>query len=312
MRRRSTSGRPASPGASETASLGAGPGRDHEANAGHVGGTMGAAETSPGASPMGAPLLGAEVDPSMISTPRPASDAQAMSPSTSSAYSAPSTRSADALGATHADREATNVAVWTELPRPAAAVGAPAAGRAARAPARMGLEAVPMTAPGDPARAARPSIAETSDADAPLTVRAPGGADVVQQSKAGAAQREDQPTPLAPQPRRDAGKAERPQTWVAATAPAPARVPAAAPRFAPMLFELRDGPAALQVFEDLKKRHGEVLADKQGELRTYVGSDGNTWYRVVALPAGTEAEAIKICRSLGSEGHALGCTVARQ
>ena len=275
---------PHEPGSSETASLGAGPGRDHEVNAGHVGGTMGAAETSPGATPMGASLLGAEVDPSMISTPRPASDAQAMSPSTSSAYSAPATRSADAPGATHADREATNVAVWTELPRPAAAVGVP--------------------------NTPRPPVAAKPDTDTPLTGRVPSAQVAVPPPKVEAPQRVDSPTKAALQPDRGAGKAPPSQKWAVATVPsAPS---AAAPRYASMFMTLKDGAAALQIFEDLKIRHAEVLADKRGELRSYVGSDGQTWYRVVALPAGTEVEATKICQSMGSEGHALGCTVARQ
>ena len=133
---------------------------------------------------------------------------------------------------------------------------------------------------------------------------------MVQPPKEGAAQHSNQRSPAAPQPARDGGGAEGSPTWAAATVPLGATVPAAAPRFAPILLTLRDGPSALQVFEDLQKRHASALANKRAELRSFVGPDGNTWFRLIAVPAVAEAEAKKLCQALGAEGKALGCTVA--
>ena len=89
-----------------------------------------------------------------------------------------------------------------------------------------------------------------------------------------------------------------------------ASVAVVAEHFAPVLVTLKDKAAALQIFEDLQKRHAATLANKKAELRSFVGPDGQTWYHVAALPAVTEAEAREVCHSLGSEGEALDCTVA--
>ena len=66
----------------------------------------------------------------------------------------------------------------------------------------------------------------------------------------------------------------------------------------------------MQIFGDLQHRHPATLSNKRGELKSFVGPDGQTWYHVIAVPAVTEAEAGAICRSLGPEGEALDCTVA--
>ncbi len=105
-----------------------------------------------------------------------------------------------------------------------------------------------------------------------------------------------------------------PQQWRVAVRPqgplTSASAPATAGRFAPVLLTLRDGPAALQIFEGLQKRHPDALANKKAEMRNFVGPDGQEWYRLLAVPAVTQAEATEVCHLLGSEGEALGCTVA--
>jgi hypothetical protein len=85
--------------------------------------------------------------------------------------------------------------------------------------------------------------------------------------------------------------------------------PPAAPvgRYVPMLIELKDASAAKEIFADLQQRHPAVLSNKTAEIKSFTGSDGETWYHVVVLPVASEAEAIALCRSLGSEGEALDC-----
>lgn len=80
-------------------------------------------------------------------------------------------------------------------------------------------------------------------------------------------------------------------------------------RYAPSLLKVKNPAAALEVFNDLRSRHGVVLSGKSAELRTVIAADNETWYQVLAVPAGTERQAADICRQLGEEGKALGCSV---
>lgn len=80
--------------------------------------------------------------------------------------------------------------------------------------------------------------------------------------------------------------------------------------FTPILMSLKDKTAALQIFEDLQRRHAAALANKRAEAASFIGPDGQLWYHVRALPAVTKAEAMEVCRALGPEGEAFDCTVA--
>ena len=166
--------------------------------------------------------------------------------------------------------------------------------------ARTAMAAAPLTATDLPSvlSESRPSAGDPSP-----TARIPSPA-VATTSPDDPAQSGNQPTGSAVQSGRADDRAKKSPSWTTAT------VPAAAPRFAPILVTLRDGPAALQIFEELKQRHAAVLANKSAQLRSFVGPDGNTWFHLIALPAVTEAEARNLCQALGAEGKALGCSVA--
>lgn len=85
--------------------------------------------------------------------------------------------------------------------------------------------------------------------------------------------------------------------------------PAPVQKFAPVILVLRDAKAALQIYQDLQKRHALVLGNKTAELRNFTGSDQTPWVQLLAVPAASKEDAESICQSLGSEGKALGCTV---
>ena len=169
----------------------------------------------------------------------------------------------------------------------------------AESAARTAMAETPLTATDPPSvlSESRPSAGDPSP-----TARVPSPA-VATTSPDDPAQSGNQPTRSAVQSGRGEDRAKKSPSWTTAT------VPTAAPRFAPILVTLRDGPAALQIFEELKQRHGPTLADKRAHLKSFVGPDGNTWFRLIALPAVTEAEARKLCQALGAEGKALGCKV---
>lgn len=85
--------------------------------------------------------------------------------------------------------------------------------------------------------------------------------------------------------------------------------PAQVPKFAPSILALRDGKAALQIYQDLQKRHPSVLGNKSAELRNFTGSDQTPWVQLLAVPSSSKEEAEAICVRLGPEAKALGCKV---
>jgi len=80
-------------------------------------------------------------------------------------------------------------------------------------------------------------------------------------------------------------------------------------KFAPSILALRDGKAALQIYQDLQKRHPSVLGNKSAELRNFTGSDQTPWVQVLAVPSSSKEEAEAVCVKLGPEATALGCKV---
>lgn len=80
-------------------------------------------------------------------------------------------------------------------------------------------------------------------------------------------------------------------------------------KFAAAILALRDGKAALQIYQDLQNRHPGVLGSKKGELRSFNGPDQTPWVQVLVLPPSSKEDAQAICQNLGAEGAALGCKV---
>ena len=80
-------------------------------------------------------------------------------------------------------------------------------------------------------------------------------------------------------------------------------------KFAPSILALRDGKAALQIYQDLQKRHPSVLGNKSAELRNFTGSDQTPWVQLLAVPSSSKEEAEAVCVKLGPEATALGCKV---
>ena len=80
-------------------------------------------------------------------------------------------------------------------------------------------------------------------------------------------------------------------------------------KFAPSILALRDGKAALQIYQDLQKRHPSVLGNKSAELRNFTGPDQTPWVQVLAVPTSSKEEAEAVCVKLGPEATALGCKV---
>ena len=85
--------------------------------------------------------------------------------------------------------------------------------------------------------------------------------------------------------------------------------PAQIQNFAPSILALRNGKAALQIYQDLQKRHPSVLRNKSAELRSFTGSDQTPWVQLLAVPPSTKEEAEAVCVRLGPEAKALGCKV---
>jgi len=85
--------------------------------------------------------------------------------------------------------------------------------------------------------------------------------------------------------------------------------PVPAQKFAAAILALRDGKAALQIYQDLQNRHPGVLGSKKGELRSFNGPDQTPWVQVLVLPPSSKEDAQAICQNLGAEGTALGCKV---
>ncbi|MEZ5899110.1 MAG: hypothetical protein R3D51_06405 [Hyphomicrobiaceae bacterium] len=110
----------------------------------------------------------------------------------------------------------------------------------------------------------------------------------------------DIPAPTAPKP-----QVQEPTAFKTTIKPTPQPVQ----KFAPVILVLRDGKVALQIYQDLQKRHPAVLGNKTAELRSFTGTDQTTWVQLLAVPSTSKKDAEAICEQLGSEGKALGCNV---
>lgn len=108
------------------------------------------------------------------------------------------------------------------------------------------------------------------------------------------------PAPVAAKPR-----VQEPSAFKTTVKP----MPQPAQKFAPVILVLRDGKTALQIYQDLQKRHPAVLGNKTAELRSFTGTDQTPWVRLLAVPAVSQEDAEAICQQLGTEGQALGCKV---
>jgi len=81
------------------------------------------------------------------------------------------------------------------------------------------------------------------------------------------------------------------------------------PKFAPVILVLKDSKAALQIFQDVQRRHTAVLGNKTAEIRSVTGTDQTPWAQILAVPPSSKEEAQALCQQLGVEGTALGCKV---
>jgi hypothetical protein len=238
------------------------------------------------------PLAVADTDTS--ASERPASENALESPTTSAPVikpprNVPSTLSSTDLASPQVDQPRSSAPVQPlSAPTPTAPVMKPPRNIPSMASANLATSQISAVQTGpEPSHAqkAKPTLQKPTHEVAP-------------------ARQSSQPTSLAlePKPVVDGPKASK--TWQTAS------VAVVAGHFAPVLVTLKDKAAALQIFDDLQKRHAAALANKKAEFRSFVGPDGQTWYHVVAAPPVTEAEASNVCRSLGPEGEALDCAVA--
>lgn len=78
--------------------------------------------------------------------------------------------------------------------------------------------------------------------------------------------------------------------------------------FMPAIIVLKDDQALHQLFAELKERHPAALARRHAYVR-HLNRSGEALYQLLVGPAGTRAQAKSVCKNLGAEGEALGCTV---
>ncbi|MCB1484137.1 MAG: hypothetical protein KDJ17_04505 [Hyphomicrobiaceae bacterium] len=157
-------------------------------------------------------------------------------------------------------------------------------------------EAIAEDAPSEPARpaaVAAPAVQRPVASDI-KTVKPPATTPKETEQKI------DKPAPVAAKP-----KVQEPAAFKTTVKPTPQPVQ----KFAPVILVLRDGKVALQIYQDLQKRHPAVLGGKTAELRSFTGTDQTPWVKLLAVPSVSKEEAEAICQQLGSEGKALGCNV---
>ena len=74
-------------------------------------------------------------------------------------------------------------------------------------------------------------------------------------------------------------------------------------QFVPVIYTHRDRTTVLGVLADMKKQYPSLLAAHKGEAQSIDLGNKGVWYRLVLLPAGSQAQATNVCDQFRAVGY---------